>query len=100
MKACPVMLHQGMVGLVKANTGERREHAETPRSAPPNPVSVLPSPFLQQPSHGISVMMTESGIERFILRTGKTGSKKYERRGRSWEDEVRSDRRFLPSQSS
>lgn len=77
------------MGLVKANTGERREHVEA-RRTPPHPVSVLPSPFLRQPSHGISVMPTVSGIERFILRAGKTGRNKYEMRGRSW----KTDRRF------
>lgn len=57
-------------------------------NAPPptRPVSVLPSRFLRQPSHGISVMPTVSGIERFILRTGKTGRKKYQTR-RSSESE-------------
>lgn len=40
MKACPVMLHQGALGLVKANTGERREQAEARRS-PPTPLACL-----------------------------------------------------------
>lgn len=84
MKACPVMFHQGSGGLVKANAGERREHAEPP--PPASPVSVLPSRVLRQLSHGISVTPTVSGIERFILRSGKTGRKKYQT-GRSSEEE-------------
>lgn len=49
MKACPVMLHQATVGLVKANTGEGREHrtpSPTP-TTPYHPVSVLPSRVLR-----------------------------------------------------
>lgn len=34
MKACPVMFDQGIAGLAKANTGERRERAEARRTPP------------------------------------------------------------------
>lgn len=85
MKACPVMLHQATVGLVKANTGEGREHhapSPTP-TTPTTPLACFPAASYGQPSHGISVTLTPAGIERFVLRTGKTGRKEHERRGRS-----------------
>lgn len=77
------MLHQATVGLVKANTGERREHAQTPRSPPPpppTPLACFPAPVLRQPSHSIIVMPTVSGNERFVLRAGETGRKRHEER--------------------
>lgn len=48
---------------------------------------MLVSPLLQQPSHGMSVILTVAEIERFILQSGKTGRVKYETRVTRLEDE-------------
>lgn len=49
---------------------------QRPNGAPPPPVSVLPSPFLRLPSHGISVMPTVSGRLAGTAMRGEGGAER------------------------